>query len=92
MLKAHKIDQLKEMLREFADKAEEMKQNTQQLIEATQLLEEERQKNWKLQLEVESHVFIAKKNADSKLALENEIQGLLKEKGDLLLALQQLTS
>lgn len=80
------------MLREFADKAEEMKQNAQQLIEATKLLEEEKQKNWKLQLEVESHIFIAKKNADSKLAIENEIQSLLKEKGDLLLALQELTS
>jgi hypothetical protein len=37
MLKAHKIDQLKDMLREFTDKAEEMKHNTQQLIEITQL-------------------------------------------------------
>ena len=69
-----------------------MKQNTQQLIQVTQLLDQERQKSWKLQLEVDSYVFIAKKNADNKLALENEVHALLKEKGDLLLALQELTS
>lgn len=71
MLKAHKIDQLKDIIREFADKAEEMKHNTQQLIEISQLYEEEKQKNWKLQLEVDSHNFIAKKNAENKISLEN---------------------
>jgi hypothetical protein len=45
-----------------------------------------------LQLEVDSHHFIAKKNAENRLALEAEMQSLLKEKGDLLFGLQELTS
>lgn len=69
-----------------------MKRNTQQLIELTHLYDQEKQRNWKLQLEVDSHVFMANKNAENKVVLENEILALNQDKADLLIGLQEMTS
>lgn len=38
-----------------------MRKNTMKFIEVGKLYEEEKQKNWKLKLELDSHVFLIKK-------------------------------